>query len=148
MNRHTKIAIFIAPFLVVGGYIAADYYAQEQTNNRNIFELSLEGHCNLLKNPCTLKNKQLTLTLSNKNNITQVKSNHSLEKMLLSSVDKNNIEIQYQMSTDADKQLWHSKTSLTPLLRESSELKIRIIGFVNKGYYFSEFYSRAQNNGY
>jgi len=142
MNRHTKIAIFIAPFLLVGGYIAADYYAQEQDKNRNLFKLSLEGHCNLLKYPCILKNKQLTLTLSNKNNVTKIESNHPLEKIVLSFVDKDNNETRFQMTANRNRQLWHSETLASPILRQSSEFKIRLIGFVNQGYYFSEFYSR------
>ncbi|MCW8931387.1 MAG: hypothetical protein OQL19_14245 [Gammaproteobacteria bacterium] len=142
MNRHTKVAIFIAPFLVVGGYIAADYYAQEKANNRNLFELSLEGQCNLLRSSCILKNKQLTLTLSDKNNLTQIETNHPLEEISLSFVDKDNKETRYQMEADKNKQFWHSETSASSLLRQSPELKIRLIGLVNKAYYFSEFYSR------
>ena len=142
MNRHTKIAIFIAPFLLIGGYIAADYYVQEQAKNRNLFELSLEGHCNLLKYSCILKNKQLTLTLSNKNNITQIESSHPLEQVFLSFIDKDNKETRFQMAANSNKQVWHSETLASPILKQSPELKIRLIGFVNQGYYFSEFYSR------
>ncbi len=141
MNRHTKIAIFIAPFLVVGGYIAADYYAQEQAQKRNLFQLTLDGRCNLLKNPCRLKNDQLTLTLFNENNHTIIESNHPLEEVLLSSVDKNNQETRYQLTADNNKQLWQSNTRISSLLKQSPKLKIRIISMVNKGYYFSEFYS-------
>lgn len=142
MNRHTKVAIFIAPFLVVGGYIAADYYAQEKAKSRNLFELSLEGQCNLLRNSCILKNKQLTLTLSNKNNITQIETNHPLEEIAISFVDKDNKEIRYQMTANNNKQSWYSETLASSLLRQSPELKIRLISLVNKAYYFSEFYSR------
>lgn len=141
MNRHTKIAIFIAPFLVVGGYIAADYFAQEQTKSKNLFALTLDGRCNLLSSPCIVKNKQLTVTLSNKHNITKIESSRPLEKVLLSFVDKDKKETHYQMKAAANKQHWHSETLALPLLKQSPELKIRLIGFVNKGYYFSEFYS-------
>lgn len=141
MNRHTKIAIFIAPFLVVGGYIAADYYAQEWAEKQNLFKLTLDGRCNLQQSPCIVKNKQLTVKLSNKNNITQIESNRPLEKVHLSFVDKDNKETHYLMKAEKSKQLWYSETIASALLKQSSEIKIRIIGFVNKGYYFSEFYS-------
>lgn len=141
MNRQSKMAIFIAPFLVVGGYIAADYYAQDKAKNKNLFELSLEGHCSLLKNPCILRNKQLTLILSNKNDITVIKSNHPLEEVILSFVDKDNKETSYQMEADKNRQVWQSETPASALLKQSPELKIRLISIVNKGYYFSEFYS-------
>ena len=141
MNGQSKMAIFIAPFLVVGGYIAADYYAQEQAKSKNLFELSLEGHCNLAKNPCILKNKQLTLMLSNKNDITIIESNHPLEEVMLSVVDKDNKENRYQMKSDQNRQFWQAETQLSSLLQQSSKLKMRLISIVNKGYYFSEFYS-------
>ena len=141
MNSHSKMAIFLAPFLVVGGYIAADYYAQEQVKSRNLFELSLEGHCNLAKNSCILKNKQLILTLSNKNDITIIESNHPLEEVILSIVDKDNKETRYQMQSNKNRQFWQSETQVSSLLKQSPELKMRLISTVNKGYYFSEFYS-------
>ncbi len=141
MNRHTKMAIFIAPFLVVGGYIAADYYEQYQEKNRNIFELSLEGHCKLSQRPCILKNKQLTLKLSDKNNITTINSNHPLEEILLSLIDTNNQEIRYKMKADEKRQVWQSETQASSLLKQTPQLKIRLISIVNNGYYFSEFYS-------
>lgn len=142
MNRQSKMAIFIAPFLVVGGYIAADYYAQNQAKSRNLFELSLEGHCSLTKKPCILRNKSLSLILSHKNNITIIESNHPLEEVILSFVDKDNKETSYQMEADKNRQVWQSETQASSLLKQSPGLKIRLISIVNKGYYFSEFYSR------
>ena len=30
MNKHKKLALIVAPFLLIGGYVAADYYAAAQ----------------------------------------------------------------------------------------------------------------------
>ena len=144
MNKHTKMAIFIAPFLIVGGYIAADYYAEDQAKTKTLFELSLNEHCNLLNSACTLSNKQLTLTLSHQNGVTQIESNHPLEEVTLSFVDKNNKEISYQMNGKKNKQHWQAITQASSLLRQTSELKIRLISIINGGYYYSEFYSRKR----
>jgi hypothetical protein len=141
MNRHTKIAIFIAPFLIVGGYIAADYYDEEKKKNRNLFKLKIQGQCNLLKAPCQLTNKQLTLTLSDDNGITKVKSNHLLEKITFSLIDNNHKESVYQMNYQTDTKYWQAKTEISDLLYHSSKLKLRLIATVNKGFYFSEFYT-------
>ncbi|MCU7833742.1 MAG: hypothetical protein KZQ83_00710 [gamma proteobacterium symbiont of Taylorina sp.] len=142
MNRHTKIAIIIAPFLIIGGYIAADYYAQEQEKNKNLFKLSLEDHCDLTKKPCILSNKQLTLILSDHSGITQIDSNHPLEDVILSLVSTNNKETRYRMTADKGRQFWQSETQASALLSQSSTLKMRLIGVINKGYYFAEFHSR------
>ena len=136
------MAIVIAPFLIVGGYIAADYYAQEQDKSKNLFQLSLEGQCDLTKNPCILSNAQLTLTLSDQYGVTRIESNHPVEEMILSFVNDYNKEIRYKMKADASQQYWQAKTEASSLLSQSSELKIRLISIVNNGYYFSEFYSR------
>ncbi len=142
MNRHTKVAFFIAPFLLIGGYIAADYYMEEKAKKRNLFELKLQAPCDLSKNPCVVTNNQLTLTLSNQYGVTQIESNHALEKVVLSFVDKNDKEISYQMKASSDNLFWQSKTQASSLLEQNPELKMRLIGIINKGYYFSEFYSR------
>lgn len=142
MNKHTKMAIIIAPFLIVGGYIAADYYAQEQDKSKNIFQLSLEGQCDLTRNPCILSNTQLTLTLSDRDGVTKIDSDHPLEEVILSFVNDYNKEIRYKMKSDESQQYWQAKTEASSLLSQSAELKMRLISIVNNGYYFSEFYSR------
>lgn len=141
MNRHTKIAIVIAPFLIVGGYIAADYYDEEKKKNKNLFELRVQGQCNLSKKPCQLSNKQLLLTISDNNGITKVKSNRLLEKITFSMVDNNHQESVYQMNYQIDTKSWQANTDISDLLSHSSKLKLRLIATVNKGFYFSEFYS-------
>jgi len=141
MNRHTKVAIFIAPFLIVGGYIAADYYDKEKQKSKNLFKLKVQGQCDLSKNPCQLTNNQLTLTLSNNDGITKVISNHSLEKITFSLVDNNHKETAYQMNYQTDSNHWQANTKVSDLLEHSSKIKLRLIATVNKGFYFSEFYT-------
>jgi hypothetical protein len=141
MNRHTKIAIFIAPFLIVGGYIAADYYDEEQKKNKNLFKLKVQGQCNLSVKPCQLSNKQLLLTLTDKNGITELKSSHALEQVSFSFLDNNHKETVYQMDYQTDKKQWQAKTEVSDLLSHTPKLKLRLIATVNKGFYFSEFYT-------
>jgi len=142
MNRHTKMAIFITPFLIIGGYIAADYYAQDQQKNKNLFPLSVQGLCDITQAPCILSNPQLTMTLSDHSGDTQIQSDHPLETVILSIVNTDNKEIRYQMTADKDQQSWTSKTQLISWFSHSSIVKIRLIAHVNKGYYFAEFHSR------
>ena len=42
MNKHTRIAFMIAPILAVIGYIAADYYKENQANDDKIKYLFTE----------------------------------------------------------------------------------------------------------
>ncbi len=144
MNRDIKTAIFIAPFLIVGGYIAADYYDVGQKQNQNLFKLELTEACDLSKNPCLLSHKQLLLSLSDSNGFTQINSSHALESIVISVLDDNNKEKNYTLNADIKFKQWSANTQLSKYLKTLPELKIRLISTVNNGYYFSEFYSRKQ----
>lgn len=67
MNRHQKLAIVIAPFLGIGGYVAADYYmiAQEReaAAQPKLYQLEAQGDCNLHTVSCVLRQDDLSLTL-------------------------------------------------------------------------------------
>ena len=36
MNRHTKLALFVVPFLLLGGYIVSDYYIEHQAEQEKV----------------------------------------------------------------------------------------------------------------
>ena len=39
MNRHTKLALMVAPFLAILGYIGADFYEEDQASQEKIIQL-------------------------------------------------------------------------------------------------------------
>ena len=62
MNRHTKIAIVIAPFLAIGGYILADFYhAYESKPTDKV--LIATGDCKPLQNQCEIQGIGLKFTV-------------------------------------------------------------------------------------
>jgi len=73
--------------------------------------------------------------------VTIVKSNHSLEKITFSLLDNDNKESAYQMNYQTDNNYWQANTKVSNLLEHSSKVKLRLIATVNKGFYFSEFYT-------
>ena len=48
MNRHTKVALMVAPFLILGGYIASDFYLENKADQERVFNMVPFGHCCLL----------------------------------------------------------------------------------------------------
>jgi len=71
MNKHQKIAVLIAPFLMIGGYIAADYYLlskhtslDNKAEQQQVHRLVLKRTCELSKSPCVLTKDTLAVTLS------------------------------------------------------------------------------------
>jgi len=133
-----KLAIVIAPFLLVGGYIAADYYSELQSEKKNLFKLVVQGSCNIIANQCSLKHDRLVLKLSDQQGSTRITSNHPLDSAGMSIVDNNNKELQYPLSSDNERLIWQASTQLASLSEKTPQQKIRIIVTLNKGYYFSE----------
>lgn len=62
MNRHKRMAILIAPFLAIGGYIAADYYQQNQQADK-VPQLIAVGDCRLLEKNCRLQAGDIKLNI-------------------------------------------------------------------------------------
>jgi len=133
-----KLAIVIAPFLLVGGYIAADYYTEITAEKNNLFKLIPQGTCDIIADRCTLEHGKLSLKISDQGGLTQFESNHALETAAMSIVDDKNQELQYPMKTDREGLIWEARTQLAARSASSPEQKIRIIVTVNKAYYFSE----------
>ena len=62
MNKHKRIAILVAPLLVIGGFIAADYYQQRQAEK--LPRLQASGDCRPLQGSCRLEAGELQLNIS------------------------------------------------------------------------------------
>ncbi|MFK5985495.1 MAG: hypothetical protein QM479_08720 [Pseudomonadota bacterium] len=137
MTPHTKIAIVIAPFLLIGGYIAADYYKEITAAQKNLFQLEVQGTCDIIASQCVLKHDRLTLNITDQQGITQILSNHALDTAAISIV-KDDKELQYQLKTDKYALKWQASTALAALSADVNKQKIRIIVTLNKGYYYSE----------
>jgi hypothetical protein len=148
MTRDKKIALFIAPFLIIGGYIAADYYAEykvaEQAKQKKVYELSLQGTCDISKNSCLLINANLQLELSDSKGITSLKSSYPLDQVTFSYLDTARKEHRYQFSQGVDRQHWGKATKLSTLYQQVSPLKLRLIVTINTAYYFAEFLTNGQ----
>lgn len=151
MTRDKKIALFIAPFLLIGGYIAADYYAEykaaEQAKQKRIYELSLQGTCDISKNSCLLSNDNLQLELSDNEGITSLKSSYPLDSVTFSYLDAARREQSYQFTQAMDRQHWQQATKLSTLSHQGSSLTLRLIVTINTAYYFSEFSTSRDMSG-
>lgn len=151
MTRDKKIALFIAPFLLIGGYIAADYYAEyktaEQAKQKKVYELSLQGACDISQNKCLLSNDNLQLELSDSEGMTSLKSSVPLDAVTFSYLDAARREQSYQFSQGMDRQHWKKATKLSKLSQQVSSLTLRLIVTINTAYYFSEFSTSRDMSG-
>lgn len=147
MNRHTKLAIFLAPFLLIGGYIAADYYAnyeiQQQLVQKQMIQLSVLDSCDLNNDKCVLKNNEVTLSLAKHNNTLQISSTKAAEKIVISFEGVSNVEkenVYHLTNTDLSKKIWQINGNVNNL-SSSNKTQLRLVAVIDNTYYFAEFIS-------
>ena len=143
MTRDKKIALFVAPFLVVGGFIAADYYARyrtaEEAKEKKLFPLSLHSSCDISHNPCVLIHQPLQLELADNAGVTRLTSTHPLDSVTFSYLEPSGQEHSYQFSPYGDQQQWKKDTDLSNIAGQSPSLTLRLIVTIKSAYYFAEF---------
>ena len=63
MNRHLKIAFFMAPLLAIGAYFITGFLYKKQQTNIEYGQLQLSGKCLPTENACTFVSPELELKL-------------------------------------------------------------------------------------
>ncbi len=136
MNKHQKLAMLVAPFLIIGGYVAADYYAAAQARaemDNKAGRLTTVDGCNLQVNKCTLQKGNLEMKLmldpDDQHQLLLV-SNEALEGV---SLALDNTE-PAKMTLNGDNQHW--KIGLTAPVKANTTLKL--ITSINEVLYFIE----------
>ncbi len=139
MNKHQKLALYIAPFLVVMGFIATDYYAEYKQSEEILYELDLQGECVLGTGGCELQKDQFKLEFFNEQGQTQMTSSHPLTSAVLSRVMPDETEQTFQMTTDAQRTAWYANTGIDRTEDDNAPLLLRLIVSVDNTLFFKEF---------
>ena len=139
MNKHTKLAILVAPFLAVGGYILSDLYLENQAQELRLFNLKPESSCNILAQQCVLTSGDFQINVYDENGTTYINSTYPLDKATLFLVDKDNQSTSYPLAMKDNAYYWGRQTPLNQSTK--AKQKIRLIAQVKGGQYISEFYS-------
>ena len=139
MNKHKKLAIFIAPLLIVIGYICSDYYLESEAQRTTLFQLQVESECDILKQQCILTSGDFKINVLDKNGLTTVNANYPLDSAILFLVS-DNTAIAYPLKMSDNPYYWHSKTPLRKNF-DSNGLgqKLRLIAKIKGGQYIAEF---------
>jgi len=144
MNKHTKLAFIVAPFLAVFGFIGADYYEEAKANDSKIIQLAPEGHCDIINQSCVLKSGEFKVSISDKAGITEVNSTYPLDSATLFLVDKNDQMTSYPLGMLKNPYYWRSETQLRSLISNKGDsYKLRLIAKIKGGQYISEFYTQT-----
>lgn len=146
MNRHTKMSLFIVPFLLIGGFIASDFYVEHKADEHKVFQLLPFGHCDVLNKTCVLKSGEFEINLLDNNGVTTVNSTFPLDKATLFLVDNNNQVDQYPLGMKESPYYWHSETPLRRSMEQgNSKHTLRLVAEIKGGKYISEFYTETIN---
>lgn len=140
MNKHTRTAFLIAPILAVIGYIAADYYAEDQAEKEKVVQLVPFGDCDVINQECILKAGDFKVNVFDKNNLTTVNSTFPLDSATIFLVDKNNTPTAYPLGMIQSPYYWHTETNLRELIGHSGQsYTLRLVVNIKGGSYISEF---------
>lgn len=140
MNRHTKLALIIAPFLAIGGYGATDYYMRNKNHDEQLLKLNLEDNCNLTSHPCKLSADQISIELQHNGQETQLTTTFPLDLVTVSFTDADGTESVHHMVPDEFRLRWHADTDFAKLQSSSaSPVTVRLGAIYNNLKYLHEF---------
>ena len=145
MNKHTRTAFMVAPILAVIGYIAADYYEEDQAQQEKIIQLVAFESCDVINHQCILKAGDFEVNVFDKNNLTTVNSTFPLDNATIFLVDKNNNATPYPLGMIQSPYYWHAETNLRELIGHTGQsYKLRLVANIKGGSYISEFYTKTK----
>ena len=146
MNKHTKLAIFVAPILTIAGYILSDSYLESQSDERRIFTLTLETHCDVLAKDCVLVSGDFKINVYDEAGTTFINSTFPLDKATLFLVDQHEQASSYPLAMEKSAYYWGIKTPLRDnISKKNAKQKVRLIAQIKGGQYISEFYTKPQS---
>lgn len=144
MNRHTKIALMVAPFLIVGGYIASDFYLENKADQERVFNMVPFGHCDVINEKCILKSGKFEVNIYDKAGTTTLNSTFPLDSATFFLVDSNNQASVYPLGMIDSAYYWQSPTPLrSKISGKGDKQKLRVIANIKGGQYIAEFYSQT-----
>ena len=144
MNKHTKVALIVAPFLLIGGYGLMDLYLKE-TEEPRFIELEVDGSdCNITANRCILSSGNYELSIYIEDNATVVNTNLAMYRVSLFTLDNEGTPTEYPMGMNVkDPFYWRVEMGLAETLAQSPNgLTMRIVTQVENTSYAKEFNAR------
>lgn len=145
MNKHTRTAFMVAPFLVIIGFIAADYYEEDQAEKEKVILLVPFKDCDVINQQCILKAGDFEVNVFDKNNLTTVNSTFPLNSATIFLVDKYNNSTVYPLGMVQSPYYWHTETNLRELIGNPGQsYKLRLVANIKGGSYISEFYTTTK----
>lgn len=140
MTRDQKIAVFLAPFLLVGGYVASDFYLESKDNQTRLFTLQHQGNCQMFIGDCILQSGDMQINVTDRDGITQGNTSYPVDSVALSLVYNDGREVIYGLEKEKNPQYWSRQTDISKAFREeNSASRLRLVVRLKGSTYLSEF---------
>lgn len=143
MNKHTKMSLIVAPFLLIGGYGLMDLYMDHTTEPRIINLQTADADCNITSNRCIMTAGDLELSIYLEDHWTVVNTTFPMYRVSLFTVDNEGNAEEFQLGISKSPYYWRAEMTLPEKLGASPNgLSMRIIAVHEKDSYISEFSAR------
>ena len=140
MSKHKIIAVLMAPFLAIAGFIAAGYFTDSEAPMRAFI---LERECRLSENSCELKTLGLTVGLSSSDVIEpgrsiniQLNSSEKLNDVLISLANKKQQSSPFRLNEKENNQ-WRGSVVIAEDTK-LNKLRLRLVIDWQKNIYFAD----------
>ncbi len=142
LNPQLKTAIFIAPFLLIGGFVAMDYFkAEDGPPDNALYQLhAVNERCDFSNNSCLFSNDDFQLSvileerLDNGSNTIRVTSEQMLKGVAIALTDIDDEAAPVSMISADDRQHWHISIQAPPTIFPY----LRLVVSTDKGLYYAE----------
>lgn len=140
MNRDQKIALFLAPFLLIGGYAATDQYLGSQQEPSELFQLETSGDCRPFDGDCILQSGDVQVNVTDRGGLTTVNSSFPADSVSLSLVYRDGREVIYGLERQNNPQYWQKETAIRKAIGTSKEAdRLRIVVQIEGSHFLGEF---------
>lgn len=139
MNKDKRLAFILAPFLLIGGYVASDLYIESKANEPKIFTLSASGECAIFDGDCILQSGDMQINITDVNGVTKANTSYPVDSVTISLVYNSGKEIIYGLEKLTDPQYWERETDIRSALTQSkTATKLRVVIERKGGTYLTE----------
>lgn len=140
MNKHTKMAFLLAPVLLIGGYVASDFYVEHEASQPKIINMTVQEHCDIKASSCILQSGEFLIGVSDKDGITKINATFPLDTATLFFVDNQDQSTAHALGMNHSAYYWQAETPLGKTIAQpGSSQKMRLIAKIKGGAYISEF---------
>ncbi|MDJ0776354.1 MAG: hypothetical protein QNJ85_00740 [Gammaproteobacteria bacterium] len=140
MNRDKKIALFLAPFLLIGGYAATDQYLDSRQEPTELFQLETSGDCRPFDGDCILQSGDVQVNVTDSGGLTTVNSSFPADSVSLSLVYRDGREVIYGLDRLDNPQYWQKETAIREAIAASQAAdRLRIVVQIEGGHFLGEF---------